>query len=216
MLNEILNNLKDEKPVLLPNALNGIFSWNELVNALNLRPFVSASRMKTLKDIPYSWQNQAWLSDINTFPPSLLDKVVKENVCVLIDSSRVSFNLNEICNQLEEHFKLGAADAHIFFTLSENIDQGYGIHWDPSHNLIVQVEGTSTIKIWDEWSVRNRAVESLEKAPVIDTVLNPGDVAFVPKNYYYKHSITSKAMTICFPVIFNEECGKQERYWIKL
>lgn len=215
MLQEIKKDLEKEKPFLFKNAIQNVFSWEELENLLNLRPFVNSDRMKTVKETPYSWERQAWMSDVNSFPPSLLNNAIKENLCLLVDASRVNFKINDICRQLEETFTSGAADAHIYFTLSNDIEDTFGIHWDFSHNLIVHIAGETHFRAWDLWSSQNRNVDSLPEIPVIDTLLNPGDAVFVPKHYYHCAQSKSKRLSISFPVSFGDDLKSQDRHWIR-
>jgi ribosomal protein L16 Arg81 hydroxylase len=216
MLHEIADELKKEKPALFRNAVQDLFSWSELENLLNLRPFVNADRMKTVNENPYSWQRQAWMTDVNCFPPSLLDGVIRENLCLLIDASRTNHKINTICKQLEDTFIGGASDAHIYFTLSDNVADTFGIHWDFSHNLIVQVAGETEFKAWDLWSSQDRNVQSLPEPPVIETLLTPGDAVFVPKHYYHLAQSKTKRLSISFPVSFGDELASQDRHWIRL
>ena len=215
MLHEIANELKKEKPALFKGAVQDLFSWDELENLLNLRPFVNADRMKTVKDSPYSWQRQAWMTDVNCFPPSLLDNVIRENLCLLIDASRANYKINTVCRQLEETFMGGASDAHIYFTLSNTVEDTFGIHWDFSHNLIVHIAGETHFRAWDLWSSQNRNVDSLPENPVIDTMLSPGDAVFVPKHYYHCAQSKSKRLSISFPVSFGDDLSAQDRHWIR-
>ena len=192
MLEGIKNIILKEKPVLLTEKIENILSWKELENLINLRPFVNSSRFKTVGEHPYSWENQAWLTDVNAFPPSLLKDVINERLCLIIDASKVNEKLNQICMELEEYFKSGAADAHLYFTLSDTVKDGFGIHFDQAHNLIVQVEGETKFRAWDIWSVKNGNVDSLPQEPIIDTILKPGDAAFIPRFYYHEATSITK------------------------
>ena len=181
MLETISEKLKEEKPFFLPNKIENLFSYKELENILNLRPFVNSTRMLTVGNHPYGWEDQSWLTDVNTFPPSLLKQVINERLCLLIDASRVNQKINQLCKELEETFMNGAADAHIYFTLSDTVKDNLGIHYDHAHNLIVQIEGETKFRGWDVWSLGKQKVESLEETPIIDTVLKPGDAVFIPR-----------------------------------
>lgn len=216
MLETIKEKVLRERPLLLEEKFNDIFSWAELENILNLRPFVNSSRFSTVGNHPYSWENQAWLSDVNTFPPSLMQKVIQERLCVITDASRISHKVNQICSELESFFVNSAVDSHVYFTCAENLDDSFGIHWDTSHNLIIQIEGQTEFKAWDEWSARNRNVTSLPSEPIINTILNPGDAVFVPKQYYHSAFSKSKRMSISFPINFEQNANSQDRHWIKI
>lgn len=211
----IIDEIKSVKPAFFNNAFTSILTWQELENLLNLRPFVNADRCKIINQKGYTWDRQTWLSDVNTFPPSILDTEIRNFHCYLSDASRVNEKINSICAQLEQTFAGGAADAHIYFNLAETPDNGFGIHWDFSHNLIVQVEGESKFQIWDETVVGDRNVSFLKEQPVIDVVMKPGDAVFVPLNVYHQATSLTKRLSVSFPISFNNETAPQERHWIK-
>jgi len=216
---EIENEILKIKPCYFPNAFPGIFSWGELENLLNLRPFVNGARFKIINDKPYTWNRQAWMSDANCFPPSLLEKELKQYHCYFIDASRVNKSVNSMSGELEKLFEGSAVDAHIYFTVSDNLDGGFGIHWDHSHNLIVQVEGSTRFLLWDHYannSADDRFADVMNMDPLYDVVLNPGDAVFVPLRCYHKASSQTKRMSVSFPISIDANVPSQDRHWIKL
>jgi ribosomal protein L16 Arg81 hydroxylase len=215
----IKKEIKNGKPVFFKDAFEKIFSWKDLEALLNLRPFVNSKRLTIINNRSYTWNQEAWLSDVNTFPPSLLDRELKKHVCYLSDSSRVNEKVNSICQELEETFFNSCVDAHIYFTVAETMEGGFGIHWDFSHNLIVQMEGSTRFLAWDVYadsSVTERVAESLDEDPLIDVVMNPGDAIFIPLRSYHRALSQTKRMSISFPVSFGNEFAPQDRKWIKL
>lgn len=215
--------IKDEilkcNPCHLSNAFPKIFSWGELEALLNLRPFVNNKRFKIINDRQYYWGVEGWLSDPNTYPPTLLEEELKKHVCYFLDSSRVNETINGICKELEETFFNSCSDAHIYFTIADTMEGGFGIHWDYSHNLIVQVEGNTRFLLWDVYAKENeteRVVESLDKDPIVDVVMNPGDAVFVPLRSYHQAISQTKRLSVSFPISFNNEYPSQDRHWIKL
>jgi len=156
------------------------------------------------------------MSDINTFPPTLLDAEIRNFHCYLSDASRVNEHVNSVCGQLEQTFSGGAADAHIYFNLAEVADNGFGIHWDFSHNLIVQMEGETEFKIWEDTVVGDRNPQFLNEKPVIDVLMQPGDAVFIPLNVYHQAISKTKRLSISFPVSFNNGFANQDRHWIKI
>lgn len=213
----VLEEIKQVKPCYFKNAFPKIFSWNELEYLLNLRPFCSVTRLHIMNDIQYRWNTQSWLSDQNTFPPSLLQTELKQYPCYFADSSRANKPINSICNQLEENFLGGKADAHIYFTITENLNLGFGIHWDYAHNLIVQVEGSTRFQIWRNSNSQSpRFVSSLEEEPVIDKVLNPGDAVFAPMFTYHQALSQTKRLSVSFPISFDASDERQDRHWIQI
>jgi len=216
---EIRKQILEVKPNYFPQAFPKIFSWKELENLLNLRPFVNATRFKIINGKGYNWNRQAWMSDVNCFPPSLLADELKEHHCYFSDSSRVNKSVNSICSELENMFENSAVDAHIYFTIADILEGGFGIHWDYSHNLIVQIEGSTRFLLWDYYADETeteRVVESLPVDPVYDVILNPGDAVFVPLRSYHRAMSQSKRLSVSFPISFGENSPPQDRYWLEI
>jgi ribosomal protein L16 Arg81 hydroxylase len=136
----------------------------------------------------------------------------------LTDCSRINSKVNTICSQLDV-FTNAPADAHMFFSLvDQNEEQGFGIHSDVSHNLIVQVEGSTRIEVWDvidEDGIGN--VKNIPTDPIIDVTLNSGDVVFIPKRHWHKATSKTKRLSISFPCQPDLDVSKtQQRYWINV
>ena len=148
---EIRNKILQLKPFYMQKAIHGIFSWKELEHLLNFRPVVNNQRFHLNVNYEHQWPNQAWLSDINTWPTNLLEFRLKKYSAYFSDMSKVNGKVNMLCGQLESIFGW-PTDAHIYFSIVDEYleTSGFSSHWDWSHNLIVQVEGTSQHKIWNK------------------------------------------------------------------
>lgn len=213
---DLLEKIKELKPAHFQNAFSKFFTWQELENLLNLRPFVNAQRLTFLKDdARYEWPRQTWMTDVNCYPPTLIDQEIKGYHAYLSDASRVNKDVNAICDQLETALK-GCADAHIYFNLTEDGRRGFGIHWDFSHNLIVQMEGETQMQIWNEEVMGARNMTMLQESPVIDVVMKPGDAVFVPMRTYHCATSLSKRLSVSFPISYDDSTPCQERHWIKI
>lgn len=216
---QIRNKILQNKPCYFPNAFEKIFSWNELENILNLRPFINLKRFSVLSNENYRWENQVWLSDPTSFPPSLLQNILKTHHCNIVDCSRINETVNNICAELENIFENSAVDAHIYFTVANILNGGFKTHWDYSHNLIIQVEGNTRFLLWDHFSnevLNHKPANSLSVQPMYDVVLSPGDAVFVPLRSYHRAISKTKRLSISFPISIKNEHMKQDRNWIKL
>jgi hypothetical protein len=206
---DILNKIIEMKPFYKERVFKNLYSWKELESLLNNRPFVSSNRLtiinSKLKD-GYVWPAGGWLTDLNTFPPSLINSELKKYVCYLKDCSRVKFELNEICKQLEETIK-NPTDVHIFFSLKEpETDlKGFSIHKDTQHNIITLVDGLVQCKVWLD----------KDKEPIIDREMQEGDIVFIPAGVYHQIIPKTKRLSISFPMA-PRQTFFQERDWVKL
>lgn len=218
MLEYLRDRIKKLEPFYEGNVLKNIFSWKELEYLLNLRPFNSQSRFKVFLKEEYKWPCQAWVTDINCFPPSIIKDIIKKYPCHLADSSRVNEKINSICEELETITKL-PTDSHIYFDLREFHDfGGFGVHFDFAHNLIVQVEGISNIKIWNVkgFEENKRIITHLDEKPILDVIMKPGDVCYIPAYHYHKVVSLSKRLSVSFPSSVSIDFPFQEREWIKI
>jgi len=219
----VFKKIKDLKPCFFKKAFPKIFSWEELERLINLRPMINNKRfVMTDCSTSYSWMRQGYLSDVNTFPPSLLDnEIMQRYVCYVNDCSRVNPHTNLIASKIEKTFPDSVTDAHVYFSVGESLSEGFGIHMDYLYVLVIHVEGSSKIRIWDpsiteEIGGGRIRVKELMQSPVIDEIMETGDAAFIPINTYHCISSQTKRLSISFPIDMKSNLPPQDRHWIKL
>lgn len=200
-----------------------VFSWEELEILINNTAFSNTSRVQVFGAKPYSWEEYAWGSDINSWPTEILGEILENSLVVVSDASRVSKPINLIAGTLEKASK-GAADLHIFASLKEGLPHPFEIHWDYSSNFIVQVEGISDWVLWDTLGVEG-GVQNLNElesykylgTPSVRCTMEPGDVLYVPKGCWHGVTSSNRRMSLSFPI---KDVGKnpnvRSRYWIDL
>ncbi len=210
--NEIISKIQVNRPFYIKQGIKEkIFSWSELENILNLRPFVSDKRFVFINHNKYQWTNPSWSTD-NSFPASLLDEEIKKYVCYLVDCSKINEKVNAVCGQLESATEGSAVDAHIFFSLNySNTDIWPFVHRDVSNNLIIQIEGRTVFKIWDAREDRN----TLDQ-PEMEVVMEPGDVLYIPRDIWHGALSMTKRLSVSFPISTQRPCILEDRHWIKL
>tara|TARA_R100001086_G_C11816995_1_gene253123 strand:- start:273 stop:932 length:660 start_codon:yes stop_codon:yes gene_type:complete len=188
-----------------------ITSWKELENLINCRPFVSNARMKIPYGYTYNWYWQQWLSDKNSYPPSVVKRIMDTHWFYLCDCSRISKKINNICKYLEELTKM-PCDAHIFVSLEKGgkyDNQSFGRHKDTQDNLIVCVEGSQKMQLFREDNPTEIEFED---------VFSPGDAIYIPAGRFHKVIGTGKKrLSISFPMIPGPTThAAQEREWIEI
>lgn len=186
-----------------------LFCWLELERLLNLRPFLNSNRFNIISQEQYSWETQTWLSDVNTYPPSIVQKEIQKYVCFLIDCSRVNDKINSVCQELENIFLGCSVDAHIYFDLNKTTNTSFGIHKDESHNLIVQMEGSSEFSIWNQ----NQDIKDDANCKFI---LEHGDAVFIPRGIYHKAESLTPRLSVSFPICVDSVYKPQDRTWVIL
>lgn len=219
MLESIIERIKEGHPFHERNVVHNLFSWKELENLLNLRPLMTNGRLHVSDCPEFNWNQQFW-NEIETIPPSVVENMVNGRHANITHASKVKYEINQIAAELERATNL-PADAHIYFDLEYG--KGFGPHYDYSHNLIVQVEGKTKVKVWKTISNENE-MRQLSEEPdddiLLEEVLLPGDVVFIPSYFYHSAYSLSKRLSISFPLWnkVKEEPTTEfpDRHWLKL
>ena len=208
--------IKDGKPFYKEQYIYDVFSWEELESILNLAPFLNDERFHIINNKRYEWGKYWWQSDITAYPTHIVKEEINHHVCYMQDASRVNKTINQIASDLE-FISNCPTDAHIFFSLTTNENEGLGIHNDVSSNFIIQVEGQTNFKVWDiiaEEGVSN--IDKIEEQPVIDIVLSKGDVIYIPHKYWHHAISKTKRLSVSFPMSVNGDKVFASREWINI
>ena len=212
----IKNQILKGKPFYNSDEIHNLFSWHELEKILNLSPFLNDLRFHILNNKKYEWNKYWWKTDNTAYPTNIIKEEIKHHVCYLQDASKINFSINYLANELESLTKL-PTDAHIFFALTTNENEGLGIHNDISSNFIVQVEGETTFKVWDiiaDEGIHN--IKTIEKQPIIEVVMKKGDIIYIPKKYWHHAISKTKRLSVSFPMSFTDYKICDSREWIHI
>jgi mannose-6-phosphate isomerase-like protein (cupin superfamily) len=203
-MKNILKKFHINKPFVHKKFISNLYSFKELNQLLNLRPFLNSKRFNIINspENGFKWNNQSWLTDVNSFPPSLIKKIIKKYTCFIIDCSRVNKKINDLCKNIEDITKY-STDAHIYFALNKS-SKSFDKHKDTSHNFIVQVEGKTTFKVWQNDEL------------VIDQLLTKGDMIYIPKNTYHQAISKEKRLSISFAMSNELNLENQDREWLNI
>ena len=203
-MNNVFKKMLDNEPFLVKSFLPNLYSWSKLEDHLNFRPSQTPQRFKRVNRPDRNWKAGGWLSNYDSWPPNLIQEELQEGVIYLKDCSRISKEVNNICNQMEKATGW-PVDLHIFVSLDPLDKEGFSKHNDDQHNLIVAQEGKLSIKVWDSES------DSL----ILDETLSNGDSVFVPKKFNHQVVPLEKRYSFSFSMA-DYESFFQERDWIKL
>ena len=96
--NEILGQLGNENHSYhWPNAFDtSIFSWKELENLINLKPFISSDRFTPITKVEerYDWGIKAWQTQQNSWPKNLLQKFI-DNITTIYENKLSDYRKNK-------------------------------------------------------------------------------------------------------------------------
>ena len=207
---KIINCIKNKIPFYQKKLFKSkLTSWKEIEKLLNCRPFVNTSRFKIPSGYSYGWDMQEWLTDVNTYPPSVVNKIIKKHWFYIIDCSRINKKINSICKYLEDLTGM-PSDTHIFISNKPNKkydNKSFGKHKDTQDNLIISVEGSQKIAIYKKDNPNELEFEK---------TLKSGDAVFIPAGRFHKITGLEKRLSVSFPMVPTLIYPKQEREWITL
>ena len=147
---------------------------------------------------------------------------MEEHICYLKDMSRCTEKVNAFSKKVEDIYQQ-EVDAHIY--MCRNIDRihPFGIHFDWSHNVIVQCEGQTNFKVWDEiepskakemLNTHKSTLLTLSSDPILDVEMKPGDAIWIPR--FYPHLATSRTKRLSISFAFNKKLDRitEDRNWV--
>lgn len=198
---QICSVTKELQPFYHKGAFQDIFCWSDLYDLLNNTPFINYERFNVIGgDLsPIRPELVAeWQTDKSIIGPQRVQRYIDNYVCYLTDCSRVNKKINDICHFLENVNKI-SCDAHIFFSVKkmQTTKDGFGMHFDQSHNLIIQIEGKTQFTVEDKF----------------DITLEPGDCVYAPAGVWHKAVSLDNRLSISFPMNPNHKT-LQERTWL--
>ena len=209
---------KNYKPDLL--------SWNEMANIINTRPLMTEKRVMLLGDSErYKWLCSNWTKDPNCFPPSLIKKILDDIMIYFVDMSRATEKINDFAKQIEDDYGK-QTDAHIYVCRNLKIKHHFGVHYDFNHNLIVQCEGKTNFKVWDEVKNVDRNLKGIgintrlemEVEPIMDVDMESGDAIWIPKHFPHLATSLTPRLSVSFPLSEYSDTNliREDRTWITL
>ena len=209
---------KNYKPDLL--------SWNEMANIINTRPLMNDKRVKLLGNTRrYEWLCSKWTKDPNCFPPSLIKKLLDDIMIYFVDMSRATEKINDFAKHLEDDYGK-QTDAHIYVCRNLKIKHHFGVHYDFNHNLIVQCEGKTNFKVWDEVKNVDRNLKGIgintrmemDVEPIIDVDMESGDAIWIPKHFPHLATSLTPRLSVSFPLSEYSDTNliREDRTWITL
>ena len=208
------------------NYKSDLLSWNEMANIINTRPLMNDKRVKLLGNTRrYEWLCSKWTKDPNCFPPSLIKKLLDDIMIYFVDMSRATEKINDFAKHLEDDYGK-QTDAHIYVCRNLKIKHHFGVHYDFNHNLIVQCEGKTNFKVWDEVKNVDRNLKGIgintrlemEVEPIMDVDMESGDAIWIPKHFPHLATSLTPRLSVSFPLSEYSDTNliREDRTWITL
>ena len=173
----------------------------------------------------YEWLCTKWTKDPNCFPPSLIKKLIDNIMIYFVDMSRATEKINDFAKNIEDDYGK-QTDAHIYVCRNLKIKHHFGIHYDFNHNLIVQCEGKTNFKVWDEVKNADRNLKGIgintrlemEVEPIMDVDMESGDAIWIPKHFPHLATSLTPRLSVSFPLSEYSDTNliREDRTWITL
>lgn len=174
------------------NYLNNVFNY--IPDQISIIDNEGFKKSFNFLKIPYD--------QIYRFPiDQVVDDINSGNSFIIHNFTRFNEKINSIASEIENNFDNFSLDFHIYAGLTKN-SRSFSIHKDTSFNFIFQLDGKSHWKVYNKddtipYSNFN-SDEGLEL--IIDEILNPGDLLYIPLGNYHKCIPLGKRISIssCF------------------
>lgn len=187
-----------------------ILSWNEIENYLNNPYFYNIDNVhiidennsfKCLEKKVYPWKDNFSYS-----PKEIFENINSGKTFYLDNFNRFNKRCNDISSEIQQNIFGINLDFHVYGGLRKD-SNSFFVHKDFANNLILQIDGKSNWKVYNSNnSIKNRVLSSDENLELlIDCVLTPGDLLYIPMGNYHKCNPLSKRLSISVCFIQQEE-----------
>lgn len=207
ILNET-NLLIDDKPHYFKKLLENpseLLSWSDVEKCLNnpyLYDFEMIDPYNKKIDIPRS--KKAWIWDRAVQDKGFLfEKFHQGNGLVIMNYGFYSEKTMHLLKIFETMFNVNAA-IHVYCGLADA--KSFGIHDDYPCNFIIQVEGTTRWKIYNNrisylyrTGTMNGQLDHKDLDPAIEVDLEPGDALYIPSRMYHVAEPKGKRLSMSIP-----------------
>ena len=214
--------MKSFSPKFEKDYCPDLLSWKELSDLVNNRSLMTMDRFIVNLPEDYArnlrWETDRWVTNRQSIPPHILKDIIERYVCYFIEMSRSTKKINDFAKSIEDKYNM-PTDAHIYTCKNLDIEHPFGIHYDNSHNIIVQCEGETNFKVWDIIKDKDQPQSnmSITDTPLLDVDMKPADAIWIPKSYPHLATSHTPRMSVSFPFIREHEDEPiQNREWIQL
>ena len=207
ILNET-NLLVNDKPHFFKQLLANpgeLLAWQDVENCMN-NPYLYDFEMidsNGLKvDIPRS--TKAWMYGKTAQNKKFLfEKFHQGNSLIIMNYGFYNEKTNHLLDIFERMFDVNSA-IHVYCGLTDS--KSFTIHDDYPCNFIIQVEGTTRWKVYNnrisymyKVGTMNNQLNDTELDVAIDVELSPGDALYIPSRMYHCAYPTGKRLSMSIP-----------------
>lgn len=205
---------------MAPGAARALFGWPTLNAALaqhRLSPprlrleqggDATAGAFKTRRT-----RRGAVLHDLD---PAVLTERLRGGATLILDAANeVSPPLQALCAALSAEFR-AACQANLYACWGTS--QGFDVHWDDHDVFVIQVEGAKLWRLYGSTQAAPTrrdpcAPQERPASPLEETVLEPGDVLYLPRGYWHA-AVGLGGPTMHLTVGLTRKTGADLLHWL--
>lgn len=220
--NALFNKIKNEPDIAFYS--NNIFQhelldWNIIEQLLNdtyrVTPeIVELINKKQLKiEIPTF--TTSWSKTPRPDPKFVFEKINSGYSLVILGSSKVTKEINDICSNIESTIPGTSVDVHIYCGLKKS--KSFKAHFDYADNVILHQSGKCYWKIYKQHAKDcefKHNVNGKDLDVEFECEIGPGDFIYVPKHQYHECIPLKKRISLSFPIAQSDT--KLDRNWYSI
>lgn len=211
----------DDSPQHFPGICDNpeeFVSWKEVEYCLNNPHFYDIQFIdkKTNDYISFPMYDRVW-SPPTPEVEDICNAFKAGHACIINNFEWIK-GKQELLNEIECIFTNITAAFHVYCGLENS--KSFPIHRDHAHNFILQVDGETHWKVYNN---RQSELISADVDPkesdldcVIDVMLQPGDMLFIPERCYHQAQPKQKRLSISIPMMSVPSMQRPKRKYYEI
>tara|TARA_B100000427_G_scaffold313906_1_gene306636 strand:+ start:6374 stop:7063 length:690 start_codon:yes stop_codon:yes gene_type:complete len=170
--------------------------------------------------IDYPRYQRAWIGQRTAEVQQLMDIYREGHTCIIEKFEYINNSKFTILDDLENVFNIHAS-MHVYCGLANQ--RSFNIHEDYANNLIIQVEGETHWKVYNNRASNlisqldfREKVDETKLDVAIDVILKPGDIIYIPARCYHLAQPQDKRLSLSIPMQHLVNLKKVDRNYYAL
>jgi hypothetical protein len=199
----------DQEPKFFGKLVDNVhdyLTWESIEYCLNNPQYYLIEIIKNGQKLNIPKNKNVWHDEPVDDKKFIFDNINQGNAFVILNYSYYNLVTTQLMKELADKFDV-FPDIHAYGGLEGS--GSFNIHKDYPPNIIVQVYGETPWKIWKD----------LTEPPVIDLVLKPGEVLYVPGGLYHVAIPVGQRVSMsipCWPNINLETTKQTDRNFYRI
>jgi len=179
----------DSEPKFLGKLISDVHdyvTWDSIEYCLNNPQFYPVDLLYNGKKLDIPKYRNFWVPDLVNDKRFVFDSINQGSTFIILNYSYYNQTTTQLMKELSGKFDV-FPDIHVYGGLHGS--GSFNVHKDIPPNIIVQIYGETPWKIWKD----------RDAPPVIDLVLKPGEVLYVPNELYHAAIPSGQRVSMSIP-----------------